>query len=481
LGNYELGETGGYTLSALFDTAAGINDETPVLLAGLRVGMVTDMRLEGGRARVYFKIKSSARIPRDSQITVASRGFLGARYLEIAPGRSGESYRDGESIANSGMAGELSALSAKAGDVADDLKAITANLRKVLGGEEGEEGMRDVFLNLQEITSRLAGALADNQQRMNQIAANIERVTAGMAAMTEENRKAVHDAVAAMPAIARNLQVLSGNLANLTESNNEELNKAVKELAASSERLREAMTSIASIAGKIDNGQGSIGRLVNDSETIDKVSDSIDTLNEYLGRIRRIQTTLGYRGEYFPEDADLKSYISLRLQPQFDQWYEVQVVDDPFDRTVTSKTVETTTYDKGGPTERQEKKVTERAYTADQLRFSAWVAKRWYFFVARGGLIENHAGVGAETWFFDDHLNLFLEASDFANENNPRLKAGMDFLFLDHFFVTAGGDDLVHRDVLAGDAYVRWFLGGGIRFTDEDITALISRLPSVSY
>lgn len=477
LGNYQIGEAAGYTLSATFDTAAGINNETPVLLAGLRIGQVSDIRLEDGRARIFFRVKGDAEIATDSPISIASRGFLGAKYLEITPGKEKVLLKDGEELANASMAGELSALSGKAGDVVDDIKVITANLRTVFGGEEGEEGIRDIFLNLQEITSRIAGALEDNQQRMNQIATNIEHMTGEMAAMSVENRQALHDAISTFPAIARNIEVISRNVAQVTDSNNEEINKAVHELAASSEQLRTAMAHIASITRKIDEGEGTVGQLINDTETIDELSETLDTINEFVGRVRRIQTHIGYRGEYFPEGEDVKSYITVRLQPHPDRWYEIGLIDDPFGRTVTSTTITDTTHDAGGPGEYKEKTIEEKQITSDNLKISAQIAKRWRDIVVRGGLIESHAGVGAELMLFDDHLILAVEGSDFGNENNPRLKANMDFLFLDHFFLTGGADDLVHSDVLAGHANPRWFAGGGIHFTDEDISALLTRVP----
>ncbi len=478
LGNYQIGEARGYTLSAVFDTAAGLNPDTPVLMAGIRTGIVHKIELEKGRARVYFKIREETKIPNDSQISVQSRGFLGAKYLEIAPGKSAQFYKPGDEMANAAMSGELSALTARAGDIADDVKAITTNLRKVFGGEEGREGIQDVFMNLQEITQRLAGALADNQERMNQIAANIERLTGAMAGMTEENRKAVGEAIGAMPAIAKNLQVLTANLANLTQSNNEELNQTIKALAVSSQRLTDAMTNIASITGKIDAGQGTVGALVSDKQMANNVSDTIDTVNDFVARIRRIQLALGYRGEYYPNQGQFKSYVTLRLQPALDHWYEVGIVDDPFDYDNLSKTTTTTTHNAGTKNQTTEKVITQTDYYNEyNIRFNAQFAKRWYWFVVHGGLIENTAGVGTDLKFFDDHLTLSLEVRDFTNPNNPQLKAGMDFMFLDHFFLTAGADDIVNKSVLARHSWPLWFLGAGFVFTDEDFAALITRIP----
>jgi phospholipid/cholesterol/gamma-HCH transport system substrate-binding protein len=191
------------------------------------------------------------------------------------------------------------ALSGKAGDIADDVKVITANLRKVFGGEEGEEGIRDIFLNVQDITMRLAGALEDNQQIMNQIAQNIELFTQNLAVMTGENRQALYDAIAVMPAITKNLETISANLAQITNENNDEINDVIRELAASTAQLSIAMEHIASISRKIDEGEGTIGELINDKDAIEEISETLDSVNEFVGRIRQIQTYLSYRGEYF--------------------------------------------------------------------------------------------------------------------------------------------------------------------------------------
>lgn len=477
LGNYDVGEARGYTLSAVFDTAAGLNDETPVLMAGLRVGMVSLIELDRGRARVHFKIKEGTPIPVDSLIQVQSRGFLGAKYLEITPGKSESFYEDSGEITNASLAGELMALSGKAGDIADDVKVITANLRKVFGGEEGEEGIRDIFLNVQDITMRLAGALEDNQETMNRIAENIELFTANLAGMTGENRQALYDAIAVLPAITRHLEAITGNLAKMTDENDEEINDVIRELAASTAQLSIAMEHIASISRKIDEGEGTVGELINDKEAIEQISDTLDSVNEYVGRIRQIQTYLSYRGEYFPDYGDVKSTISLRLKPNPDKWYEIALIDDPIGRTVSTETFTKTTYNMDTDEEYTERKLEEKKVTGDNFKISALIAKRWHFIVFRGGIIESHAGVGTDFLFFDDHLSLSMEASDFSNENNPRLKANMDFMFLDHFFVTAGADDFLHEDILAGEADPRWFMGGGISFQDRDLSMLFTRIP----
>ena len=478
LGNYQIGEARGFTLSAVFDSAAGLNTDTPVLLAGMRVGQVTTLKLEKGRARVFFRVKQGTIIANDSKIAIQSRGFLGAKYLEITPGKSETPFKDGNSVDNVVTGAELSDLSAKAGDIADDVKAITANLRHVLGGVEGQEGMQDLFTNLQEITQRLATALADNQERMNQITANVANLTGNMADITDENRRAVREAIGNLPEITKNLATLTANLANLTQNNNEEINTAIKQLALSTTRLQESLTNISSITGKIDNGQGTVGQLINNNETATNINNTIDTVSDFVARIQRIQLALGYRGEYYPESGFAKSYVTLRLQPALDHWYEVGIVENPFDQTDTTTNTYTTTHNAGKPTATTETTVTRNSYyNTNTVRFNAEIYKRWYWFVVHGGLIESYAGVGVQARLIDDHLTLSLEGRNFGDPNYPQLKASIDFTFLDHFFVTAGADNIVDRSVLYKHGQPLWFFGGGIFFTDNDFAALLGLYP----
>ena len=480
LGNWELGETAGYTLSAVFKSVAGVNDETPVLMAGLRIGQVTRMRLERGQARVFFRTRSDAQVPDDSSISIQTLGFLGSKYLEISPGRGKKHLKDGDQFSNVAVASELADLSGQAGDIAQDVKAITANLRKVFGDDEGEQGLRRIFENLQQITDRLAKTLEENQERMNAIAENMRTMSEQVAAMSVENRDSIHQAIAAMPAIVENLHTITNNLANFTTNNAESLGRAIEGLAQSTEQMQEAMQHVASITRKIDEGQGTIGQLVNDAGPMNDLSDTIASLNDLVGRIRRLQTHVEYRGEYVVGENQLRSYLTLRLQPREDVWYSLTVIDDPVGRLSTTTTHTWITTDVGTPEEHTEEIIKREKVREESLKLSLQIAKRWHWLVFRGGIIESTGGVGVDSLFFDDHLRLSVETFDFGDANNPRLKVNMDFIFLDHFFVTVGADDVIHQDVLTGEMDVPWFVGGGIMFRDDDLSALFGAASSAA-
>ena len=137
-------------------------------------------------------------------------------------------------------------------------------------------------------------------------------------------------------------------------------------------------------------------------------------LNNYLEKQETFRTYLDYRGEYLFEDEALKSYISLRIQPREDKYYLLQVIDDPAGKR---KVTESVTEINGETVVVYQEKI-----DYDDLKFSAQVAKRYYDFVLRGGLLESTGGFGFDYYFLDDKLLMSLEAFDFSLDRNPHLK-----------------------------------------------------------
>jgi len=67
------------------------------------------------------------------------------------------------------------------------------------------------------------------------------------------------------------------------------------------------------------------------------------------------------------------------------------------------------------------------------LKLSLEVAKRFYDFTIRGGLIESKGGAGVDYELLDDKLKFSLEAWDFDREKDkPHLKFSTTYFFYDN-------------------------------------------------
>lgn len=75
-----------YILYAKFLKVGGVMIGNDVKLSGVKVGVVSDVKLdEDYMAEVEFKIYSDIKIPTEVIITVSNDGILGNKYLSITP------------------------------------------------------------------------------------------------------------------------------------------------------------------------------------------------------------------------------------------------------------------------------------------------------------------------------------------------------------------------------------------------------------
>lgn len=75
-----------YLLKAKFLKVGGIMIGNDVKLSGVKVGVVSNVRLdEDYFAEVVFKVYSEVKVPEEVAIEVASDGILGNKYLSLSP------------------------------------------------------------------------------------------------------------------------------------------------------------------------------------------------------------------------------------------------------------------------------------------------------------------------------------------------------------------------------------------------------------
>jgi phospholipid/cholesterol/gamma-HCH transport system substrate-binding protein len=99
-------------LTARFDRIDGLALGADVRLAGVRVGSVTDARIDPASfaAEVSFRIDRALRLPADSSAEITSDGLLGGKYLSLVPGGSETVLADGGRITETQGAVSLESL-----------------------------------------------------------------------------------------------------------------------------------------------------------------------------------------------------------------------------------------------------------------------------------------------------------------------------------------------------------------------------------
>ena len=470
VGGIQFGRAEGYEVYIRFESAAGLDNDASVRVAGVEIGRVKGIVLQNNKAKVVLRINPDVKIGKDFTAVLKTKGLLGERYVELIPGSpNAPSLEAGGEITRVTTYTDLDKLISILSDAATDIKKVSESLSSALGGREGQATLKNIVTNIEEITERLNNIVKRNDEKFARIVNNFElfskilkeqgpEITGGLKAVADnlnqliaENKEPLRDGI-------DNLRTATAKLGETMET----INRLAKNVEP---KIDDSVETIKSIVNKVDKGEGTLGKLVNDTTIHDSFNKTLTGINSYLGRVESFKTFVGYRGEYLFDASDTKSYLSLRFQPKADKYYLIEIVDDPRGR----KNVETTETTVGGTTT-----TTKEVKTSDSLKFSVQVAKRFKDLTLRGGIIESTGGVGMDYYMFKDRLRFTFEAFDFDKKNNPHLKAGLTYNLNKYFFITGGYDDFVSKLKLASP-----YLGIGLHFEDEDIKYILSSASSV--
>jgi phospholipid/cholesterol/gamma-HCH transport system substrate-binding protein len=241
----------------------------------------------------------------------------------------------------------------------------------------------------------------------------------------------------------------------------------VRKLTAS---LQGTADNVKSITTKMDDGQGTIGKLLNDPATIEKINTAVDNVNSMLGGFKAMDLNLDLGAAQWTRRSAAMSGIGIDFVPAHDHWYSLG-----FNSTPDGK-IDTTTYTTGPgdpltglPTGAVTSSTTT---TTDQtFTLSAQFAKRLdEHFVVTAGIVESKGGAGAEYRALDDRFRLGLLGYDFTKRTdkpNPRYRATTSYQFYKGMYAQAGLQDIANSQLRT------FFIGGGLRWTDEDLKKLV--------
>ncbi|NIQ39798.1 MAG: outer membrane lipid asymmetry maintenance protein MlaD [Proteobacteria bacterium] len=90
LGKMEILGNKGYEVHAFFSNIGGLKIGSPVVIAGVEVGRVKKVTLEGYQARVVLNLPRGVKIQDDAIASIKTKGLIGEKYVEITPGGSEE-------------------------------------------------------------------------------------------------------------------------------------------------------------------------------------------------------------------------------------------------------------------------------------------------------------------------------------------------------------------------------------------------------
>ena len=456
----------GRVIYAVFDSVAGLDDRSAVRVAGVRVGTVDGIDLAGDnrRARVLLRLDEPLGLTEGSFARISNLGLLGDKYVELVPGPEDGALLPEEAVVPGVTPPGFDDALARLNAVAESIQRVADPLAAGLTGTGEPTPLSRLVGNLEATSAEIRLLVEANREDLGATIRNFERVSAALAE--------------SLPGLVDRMDALLAEVDQVVAENREELGESAENVAVITRDLKGAAADLAVISGRLERGEGTLGKLLASDEaheelvaTLDSVQSGVGQLSETLGRVQRLRLDLDMEGAYLAEDDSL-GHVGLTLFPRPDsnKLYRVALSQTPQGDTRT-KTEEITVTRPDGTTE------TTRIETFTQEEesvLSALVGLRlanetrlWT------GLIEDHFGAQAEVPFLDRRVWLDLQAFDFdrPEDRSPHLRLTGRWYLNENVYVLGGYDDPLESDL---DSL---FLGGGIRWTDDDLKYLLGSLP----
>jgi len=98
LGKMEILGDKGYEIEAIFSNSGGLKTGSSVVIAGVDVGRVKEVRLDDYQARIVINLPFTVKIQEDSIASIKTKGLIGEKFVEITPGGADELVQPGGRI-----------------------------------------------------------------------------------------------------------------------------------------------------------------------------------------------------------------------------------------------------------------------------------------------------------------------------------------------------------------------------------------------
>jgi phospholipid/cholesterol/gamma-HCH transport system substrate-binding protein len=367
-----------------------------------------------------------------ARLGVKSASLLGENIIVLTEGIGEPDKKNGDEILTMPEARSVEDLKETVGRIADLVEKVAQQLASSVGSEEGGRNLSSILKNLADATDAINLTVRENRTVIHDTLENVNHITLTSGPELQK--------------ILLNVRVITEDVKGLLAAQGEggkggELRETAERINRASKSLESALGHIDSVAGRVDRGEGTIGRLSKDEALINEVQGVAEGVNDYVDGLRRLQTIVGLRSDY--------NFLS-------------NTINDPRGKTTFTQTDTDTT----NPTQPAHYR-TVQTTTTDAFRFTIQFARRIGPFTGRFGIKESTGGIGLDTHLLSNRFEVVQDLFGFGEEIKPRYRLYLGYEFIHRLWLLGGVDHIFlpeRRD---------YFLGLQLRFTDDDLKTIL--------
>jgi phospholipid/cholesterol/gamma-HCH transport system substrate-binding protein len=247
---------GRYFVRTLVPDAGGIRNGDPVQMRGVNIGRVSGFHISQGGVEIRLEIEGEYRIPKDSHVELKSFSLLSGLAAVVVPGSSSEEADSGDLLRGTSEVGLFETANTIAGEAEKTLGRVQALLS-------------DATVQNVELSSA----------RLNELLQELSTTTA-------EQRRELKGLVTSLRASAG--QVEKATAGPELEQSLKRIDELTRKADTTVQSLERSSRSLETVLGKVERGEGTLGKLASDDALYTNANKAIDNLNGAAGDLREL-------------------------------------------------------------------------------------------------------------------------------------------------------------------------------------------------
>jgi phospholipid/cholesterol/gamma-HCH transport system substrate-binding protein len=250
----------------------GLKIRAQVLMAGVQVGTVSDVKLgpQGTNVTIWLKIYSQYEIRKDARFALETSGFLGDQYVAIIPTKNQADVFHDQEVAEAEAPFNIQEVARSAGSFLRRIEETANRLNDAIAD------VRRLALNDQTLTN-LSVAVGN----LRTVSEHAISAVDGLNSLVTSNAPALSTSGSNLVLFSQQLNHVGDDLSQVVATNGPTLNAAVKNIESSTIMLKDLLADVQA-------GKGLAGNVLQNPELATNVSLIVSNLSITSSNLNRL-------------------------------------------------------------------------------------------------------------------------------------------------------------------------------------------------
>jgi phospholipid/cholesterol/gamma-HCH transport system substrate-binding protein len=249
-----------FKLHVIFDEVGSLAEGDPVMVAGIRKGKVSDLKLVKGGVEVTLIIGNDVKLKTDAAVTVKNIGLMGERFIAISQGKSDQPLDITKPIRGSYDTG-IPEVMGMMGEMVTELRNLVFALKKSVASDSNLNKLSETIGNFEKLSASLSEYVSSNKENLDEAADNFLAASKSLNKLISVNANKVDTTIQRVDDISVRLQTVITDL--------EHISKTAREFA-----------------DNLNQGDGTLQMMVDDRRLYDDLRKTADNLDDLIKDIR---------------------------------------------------------------------------------------------------------------------------------------------------------------------------------------------------